>query len=243
MKKDIASSFNKNIEIIDRFRYYRRTYAFRPSAGLFEQLRLAKMVDNKLGKYDRSLWKWVQKESEEIGKPIELVKSDKNYNFLFYIFFAFMFCTVGAATFLRVYSPSEAMNVLIISFVGLFLLFPAIIFKIVLPRSKRSIQRSFEQKELVQELVNSAVEFFKKEDIDPGEYPLKLKFNDYCGLSYVGKSRLRKEYSAYLDLEASIPLQSTEEDVDKISSRTNFVFIVGIVIIAVVTVFIMFMVK
>lgn len=124
--------------------------------------------------------------------------------------------------------------------VGFCVWFLVIILKYILPRGKRSIQKSFELKKLVQEIISSANVFFKKENIDPEKYPLKLKYNDYVGIDYVGRKKyLKKEYSAYLNLEENIPVLDTlEEEIDNISSKLTYMVIVGTVILVTVTIFI-----
>jgi len=235
MKKDISYSFSKNIEVVDKFRFYRWTYSFRPSAGIVEQLRLAKMVDKELGKYDRSLWGKVQRESEEIGKPIISAMSNSYNDLYFYIFIVYALFGGLFVAFSRVYFFPETMSVIFIFLVGLFILFMLMIFKVVLPRSKMSIQKSFVQKKLAQELINSAIEFFKSENVDPEKYPLKLKFNDYTRLMYVKKKKYMKEYSAYLNLEENTPVQTpSEEEINDISSKPTSIFIIGTLIIVAV---------
>jgi len=55
-------------------------------------------------------------------------------------------------------------------------------------------------KELAQDLIESASELFKKENINPAKYPLRLKFNDYPGLKYVKEEKDLKKYIAYLEV-------------------------------------------
>lgn len=88
MKEDIAYSFNENIQVVDAFRYHRRTYS--GSLGYVERLRLAKMVDNGLEKYDQSLWNQIQKESEEIVEPLKFAESNKLINFYSTVFLSML---------------------------------------------------------------------------------------------------------------------------------------------------------
>jgi len=69
---------------------------------------------------------------------------------------------------------------------------------------QKAIAKSYQQKSLVQELIYEAINFFKKENVDPTDYQLKLKFNDYCGLKLIKMKRnlLSKDYFFYLDLDA-----------------------------------------
>jgi hypothetical protein len=50
----------------------------------------------------------------------------------------------------------------------------------------------------VQELVDYAVEFYKTEELDPRDFPIYLKNNDYNGLTY---ERKRKNYRGYVILD------------------------------------------
>lgn len=49
----------------------------------------------------------------------------------------------------------------------------------------------------VQELVDYAVKFYKKEELDPRDFPIYLKNNDYNGLTY---ERKEKNYKGYVVL-------------------------------------------
>jgi len=61
-------------------------------------------------------------------------------------------------------------------------------------------EKSDEFKELVQDLIESASELFKKENINPAKYPLRLKFNDYPELEYVREEKDLEKYIAYLEV-------------------------------------------
>ena len=56
-----------------------------------------------------------------------------------------------------------------------------------------------EIKETVQELINYLRRFFKENNIDPSNYPLHLRHNDYEGLRY--EKRGKNNYTAYVVVE------------------------------------------
>jgi hypothetical protein len=191
---DIAYSFCKNIELMDRYRNYHKVNALTrySNAGFFQKLKLAKMIDRRMEKYDIDLWRKVQKEGEEMG---ELPEAPKKENIVLSIWIFSMALFAFAAGF-RVY-------ILLLFLISIVVIILSILLaKIVWSRAKRSIQKSKVQKVLVQELIIAALDFFKKENINPEEYPLRLKYTDYGGLDYLEKRKyfVRKEYLAHLNL-------------------------------------------
>lgn len=210
MNKDIASSFNKNIELVDKYRYY---YSHEKRVSLFEKLKLAKMVDNRLKKYDKSLWARVQQESEELVESPEYDRSD---NLFFAGFFSYLLFYMVFATCARVYFP-KTVDIVFILFVGLFILFVAFVFKIAVPKWKWSFRKIFKLRNLVQELINDAIEFFREEGLDPENYPLALNFNDYNGLKQIKEEKkvLSKNYIFYLDLNVTNTSKFIEEEISE----------------------------
>ncbi|MBI4344784.1 MAG: hypothetical protein HY555_04275 [Euryarchaeota archaeon] len=53
-------------------------------------------------------------------------------------------------------------------------------------------------KKMAQRTIEYATEYFKKNGIDPKEYPIKLAFNDYEGLTYERKG---KRYLAFITVD------------------------------------------
>jgi len=228
MNKDIAFSFNKNIELVDKYRYY---YSHEKRVSLLEKLKLAKMVDNGLKKYDKSLWARVQQESEELVKPPEYDRSD---NLFFAIFFSYLLFVMVFATFARVYFFPGAAFIGFIFVVGMLILLVALVFKIAVPKWKWSFRKIFKLRNLVQELINDAIEFFREEGLDPVEYPLTLRFKDYNGLKLVKEKRklLVKEYVFCLDLNVTNTSDFIEEDIseEKVHSAALRFFIKALIL-------------
>jgi len=98
MNNDIAYSFNKNIELMDKYRYY---YSNMNRVSLLERQKLSKMVDNNLREYDRVLWARVQGESEELVKSPK--QSESNNNYFLAVFFTYLLLGYIFVTFARVY--------------------------------------------------------------------------------------------------------------------------------------------
>jgi hypothetical protein len=195
MKKDIAYSFCKNIELIDRYRNYHVFYAFfrYSRVGLFQRMELAKLVTRGIEEYDVDLWRKVQKEAEEIAKIPKFPK--KENNILIISIFSMVLVVMAAVFHFYILLP--------FIFVIIFIIY-LLVFKIIVSRARKSIQKSYTQKALIQDLITSAIAFFKKENINPEEYPLRLKYRDYVGLNYIKEEEkyiIKKGYIAHLDLE------------------------------------------
>lgn len=197
MNKDIASSLNKNIELVDKYRYY---YSHEKRVSLLEKLKLAKMVDNGLKKYDKSLWARVQQESEELVKPPEYDRSD---NLFFAVLLSYLLFGMVFATFARVYFFPGAALIGFIFILGSLIFLLALVFKIAIPKWKWTFRKIFKLKNLVQELINDAIKFLREESLNPEDYPLTLNFNDYNGLKQIREEKklLSKNHISYLDFD------------------------------------------
>ncbi len=240
MNKDIVSSFNNNIELVDRYRY---CYSHEKRVSLLEKLKLAKMVDNRLKKYDKSLWARVQKESEELVKSPKYGRSD---NLFFAVFISYLLCVMVFATFARIYFFPGAILIGFISILGFLIFLLALVFKIAVPRWKWSFRKIFKLKNLVQELINDAIEFFREGGLDPENYPLVLNFNDYNGLKQIKEEKklLSKNYIFYLDLSVTNTSKFIEEEIseEKVHSAALRFFIKALILGALLIVVIFSMV-
>jgi len=184
MNNDIAYSFNKNIELMDKYRYY---YSNMNRVSLLERQKLSKMVDNNLREYDRVLWARVQGESEELVKSPKQSESNNNY-FLVSFFTLFTIGLYICHLCSGIFFPG-AVFVGFMFTLGLLIFLLAVVFKIAVPRWKWSFRKIFKLKNLVQELINDAIEFFREECLDPEDYPLTLNFNDYNGLKQIKEEK------------------------------------------------------
>ncbi|MDI3549428.1 MAG: hypothetical protein PWQ15_530 [Methanobacterium sp.] len=146
------------------------------------------------------LWKRVQEECREMGVIPFISKKDRLYNLcllvtiLLAVFFFIAFLMSYSIIFAAIAFPLVVISVIL----GLLILNEG------MHLGQKAIAKSYQQKNLVQELIYEAIHFFKEEGLDPGDYQLKLKFNDYKGLKLikVKKSFLSKDYFFYLDLDA-----------------------------------------
>ncbi|OPY24256.1 MAG: hypothetical protein A4E26_00416 [Methanobacterium sp. PtaU1.Bin097] len=228
MKKDIVHSFVKNIELMDRYRYY---YSNMNRVSFFERQKLSKMVDNNLREYDRFLWARVQGESEEIVTPKQ---SESNNNYFFAAFISYLLCVMVFATFARVYFFQGAVFIGFISILGFLILLVALVFKIAVPRWKWSFRKIFKLRNLVQELINDAIEFFREGGLDPENYPLALNFNDYNGLKQIKEEKklLSKNYIFYLNLNVINTSKFIEEEIseEKVHSAALRFFIKALIL-------------
>lgn len=228
MAEDITSSFRKNIETMDYYRSYHKKWKSTRYSGwgsLERQLWLAKMCDGNIRKYDMSLWKKVQKECREMGETPPIPKKERFYllslltTILLTVFFFFAFMMFRLILFAILSFPTIIVSTIL----------ALLVIKEGLSLSRKAIQKSYEQKNLTQELIDNAIDFFRKEKINPEEYPLRLRFNDYKRLKYVKEVRkflIRKEYIAYLDLNVpNIPKVEEEISEEEISREAVRSFI------------------
>lgn len=202
MSKYIAFSFCKNIETIDFYRFYHKRWkSTRYSQfGYINRLNFVKMCDGDIKKYDVSLWKRVHEECKEMGVIPPISKKDRLYSssLLVTILLAFFFLIAFIIFHLVIFA------VLSLPLVVISVIFGLLILNEGMHLGQKAIAKSYQQKSLVQELIYEAINFFKKENVDPTDYQLKLKFNDYCGLKLIKMKRnlLSKDYFFYLDLDA-----------------------------------------
>jgi hypothetical protein len=199
---DIASSFCKNIETMDFYSFYHKRWkSTRYSQfGYLNRLNLVKMCDGNIKKYDVSLWKRVHEECKEIGVTPPISKKDRLYSLsllvtvFLAVFFLFAFIMFNLVIFAVFSFPLIVISIIL----GLLIL------KEGMHLGQKAIKKSHQQKNLVQELIYEGINFFKKESVDPADYQLKLKFNDYYGLKLIKVKRnlLSKYYFFYLDLDA-----------------------------------------
>jgi len=229
MNNDIAYSFNKNIELMDKYRYY---YSNMNRVSLLERQKLSKMVDNNLREYDRVLWARVQGESEELVKSPK--QSESNNNYFLAVFFTYLLLGYIFVTFARVYFFPGAVFVGFMFTLGLLIFLLAVVFKIAVPRWKWSFRKIFKLKNLVQELINDAIEFFREECLDPEDYPLTLNFNDYNGLKQIKEEKklLSRNYVFNLDLNVTNTSEFIEKDIseEKVHSAALRFFIKALIL-------------
>lgn len=199
---DITSSFCKNIETIDYYRFdHKRWKSTRyTQIGYINRLNLAKLCDGNIKKYDVSLWKRVQEECREMGVIPPISKKDRLYNLclLVTVLLAFFFLIA----FLMSYSIIFALLLFLLTVITIIL--GLLVLNEGMHLGQKAIAKSYQQESLVQELIYEAIHFFKEEGVDPTDFQLKLKFNDYYGLKLIKVKRnlLSKDYSFYLDLDA-----------------------------------------
>lgn len=70
--------------------------------------------------------------------------------------------------------------------------------------NKLAKEKDEDLKDLAQFVISDLVNYFKENNLDPKQYPLRLRHNDYEGLIYVKEEKrflIGKEYIAYLNLE------------------------------------------
>jgi hypothetical protein len=229
MKKDVVHSFIKNIELMDKYRYY---YSNMNRVSLFERQNLSKMVDSNLREYDRVLWARVQGESEEIVKSPK--QSESNNNYFLAVFFIYLLLGYIFVTFARVYFFPGAVFVGFIFILGLFIFLLAVVFKIAVPRWKWSFRKIFKLRNLVQELINDLIEFFREEGLNPEDYPLALNFNDYSGLKQIKEEKklLNRNYIFNLDLSVTNTSDFIEKDIseEKVHSAALRFFIKALIL-------------
>jgi hypothetical protein len=202
MNDDIAYSFCKNIETIDFYRFYHKRWkSTRYSQfGYINRLNFVKMCDGDIKNYDVSLWKRVKEECREIGVTPPISKKDRLYNLSLLV-------TLFLAIFLLIafiISHSIIFAVLSFPLMVISVILGLLILNEGMHLGQKAIAKSYQQKNLVQELIYEGINFFKKEGVDPADYQLKLKFNDYHGLKLIKVKRnlLSKDYFFYLDLDA-----------------------------------------
>ena len=130
-------------------------------------------------------------------------KSDRKRNFYLKLtgfFMLFIFFSISSMVLLSVHFP----------FLGFAVTFPSLIFGVLLiiifirsefkkAGNQVSPYIDPEIKETVQELINYLKRFFKENNIDPSNYPLHLRHNDYEGLRY--EKRGENNYTAYIVIE------------------------------------------
>lgn len=167
--------------------------------------------------YDFSLWQKVRDEVELLKDPYGMCKPPTRLFYtamLFGIFYWWILGNWAGKLYLWPFGSIKYGRGLVsyVSFeASVFLVvFPAIVLGVLILLIRKKVKvcdqilakKSYELENLVQELIDNALEFFKKENIDPREYPLRLRFNDYKGLKYVKEERNLEdhEYIAYLVL-------------------------------------------
>jgi hypothetical protein len=71
----------------------------------------------------------------------------------------------------------------------------------LIPRAENKIAKEYDRelKGMIQEILSELVILFKEKGIDPTRYPLKLRHNDYEGLTYEEKGK--NKYIAYVVVE------------------------------------------
>jgi hypothetical protein len=108
------------------------------------------------------------------------------------------------------------------------------VFKIAVPRWKWSFRKIFKLRNLVQELINDAIEFFREGGLNPENYPLALNFNDYNGLKQIKEEKklLSKNYIFYLNLNVINTSKFIEEEIseEKVHSAALRFFIKALIL-------------
>jgi hypothetical protein len=146
MKDDIVYSFCKNIEVMDKYRYLHKENAFirYTSRSFLERMNLAKMVDGRLENYDKDLWMKVQKEHEQIVESLGHSRKDKIFIFISVIGFLMSGVLIFMMLFYRILIFLLLLGIVLIVTLTISL-------KIIFSRAQKSIQKSYEQKDLVQD--------------------------------------------------------------------------------------------
>lgn len=226
MNSNIICSFKEAIEALDKGRdrcLSHENYWFNiifPGKVplLMSEWILMEDVDG-LRDYDILLWRRVHKELELLMDPYGIYTPPTNLFYFTLLFAIFLWMVLGIWTGRSFLWPFVFINygvalILILPFLVslIFLGFLASVFGFLLwsirnrvkKCDKRLAEKSDELEEIVQDLIESALKLFKEENINPEEYSLRLKFNDYKGLKYskeektLGKQDM--EYTAYLNV-------------------------------------------
>jgi uncharacterized membrane protein len=222
MNKDIFYSFQESIEAIDKGRgrclshedyWINIIFPGRVSLLMSEWISMED-IDNLEG-YDDLLWQRVHKELGPLMGPYGFCAPPTRlfyFTLLFALFSWFILGILVGRSYLWPFGFIDyGMKLILVlpwwvSLIFLAFLAGVFVFLLWSIRSKvkkcdgKLAEKSDELKELVQDLIESASELFKKENIDPQEYPLRLKFNDYHGLEYFKEEKDLEKYIAYLDV-------------------------------------------
>lgn len=123
----------------------------------------------------------------------QMTKTDLNYIFkpylLLLIFYIFLIIIVGPFV-----SSIPYLIIFLIIFPSSYLFFIWIF-----SRRRRIAGEKYDKdiKKSVQELIDYGVEFVKKNELDPNDFPIKLRHNDYEGLKYEKKGE--NDYIGFID--------------------------------------------
>jgi hypothetical protein len=222
MSKDIVYSFQESIEAVDKGRdrclshddYWINVILPGKVPLLMSEWISMDEIDNLKG-YDDLLWQRVHKELEPLMDPYGICTPPTRlfyFTLLFALFFWFVLGVLVGRSYLWPFGFIDyGMQLILVlpwwvSLISLAFLAGIFVFLLwsiknkVKKCDKKLVEKSDELKELVQDLIESASELFKKENIDPQEYPLRLKFNDYPGLEYFKEEKDLEKYIAYLDV-------------------------------------------
>jgi len=222
MNKDIVYSFQESIEAVDKGRdkclshddYWINIILPGRVPLLMSEWISMEDVDNLKG-YDGLLWQKVHKELEPLMDPYRICTPPARlfyFTLLFALFFWFILGILVGRSYLWPFGFIDyGMKLILVlpwwvSLISLAFLAGIFVFLLwsiknkVKRCDKKLVEKSDELKELVQDLIESALGLFKEKNLDPAEYPLRLKFNDYPGLEYVKEEKDLGKYIAYLDV-------------------------------------------
>jgi hypothetical protein len=222
MNKDVVYSFQESIEAVDKGRdkclshddyWINITFPGRVPLLMSEWISMED-IDN-LKEYDGLLWQRVHKELEPLMDPSGICTPPTclfYFTLLFGIFFWFILGILVGRSYLWPFGfidygvklilvlPWWVSFIILACLAGVFVFLLWSIRNRVRKCDRRLAEKSDELKELVQDLIEGALGLFKEENMDPEEYPLRLKFNDYYGLEYVKEEKDLEKYIAYLDV-------------------------------------------
>jgi hypothetical protein len=125
-----------------------------------------------------------------------------DFKYWILILFAFIASFLWLIMLLNIFSFSDLVNIILLS-TFFSVLMPIIIFRYLIPKQIEKLNPIAEEddglfKDFVQGVLQHLSDLMKENDLDPKDFPIELRHNDYEGLEYVEKKK--GVYTAYVKL-------------------------------------------